>query len=321
VLAGACAANDPRSQLERALESTQRTSYAYEFVLQADKDTLSSLGPLADQARLFLQGLNVSGHRTPERNSVAVRVLGIDAFELRSIDEDTLYLRFGFDELSRMLGEGDSSDQMARLLRQRGLSDEAIAAVGAAFRGEWLGVEGGVEASELGAVLASEVAEPTRPQGSGSLREALGGDAEGFVERYVIVNDVSGSDDERVFGVSFRVRDLVMAVASVDPASQERDRPMDPEALPELAPGTVTVRDGVITNVVADLAETARTSGETGNATTTARLEISQHGEVGDIEAPPATVTITDEQFLEALAAVSGLVEDLVPPMPAESAR
>ncbi|MFN2557161.1 MAG: hypothetical protein ABR592_09880 [Nitriliruptorales bacterium] len=320
VLAGACSANDPQAQLSKALDRSLRTSFAYDFALQADQDALSGLAPANEQARLFLQGLNVRGHRTNGRNSFVVRALGIDAIELRSVDEDTLYLRFGFDELSRMLGEDDSSGQMIRLLRERGLADEATAAAGAAFRGEWLGVEGGVEAAEVRAVLSTEEAEPPRPEGRESLREALGGDADGFVERYVVVDGVSGNEDERVFAISLRVRDLLMAVASADPTSQVQESQRDPEALPELAPGTVTVRDGLVTNVFVDLAEATRSAGEAENGSTAARLEMSQHGEVADIEPPPAAVMVTKEQFLEALGAVSGLVEDLVPPIPPPSA-
>ncbi|MDP8929166.1 MAG: hypothetical protein M3O70_11495 [Actinomycetota bacterium] len=317
LLSGACASQQPEAQLIRALKSTLGTSFAYEFALQADQEALPGLGPEREQARLLFQGLNITGHRSDERHSFAVRALGIDAFELRTLDEDTLYLRFGFDELARMLGEGDSSAQIVPLLRQRGLSDEAIAAVAAAFRGEWVGVEGHVKAAELRAVLGSEGdAEPARSADSESWREALGGDVEGFVERYVVVNAVSGSDDERVFEVGLRARDLFRAVAGVDPTSQVQDIEAGLEGLPELAPGTVTARDGVVTNVVVDLAE-APAPAEQVNGTGSLRLDVSQHGKVGDVEPPPGVVVVTDEQFLEALAAVSGLVEDLTPPAPA----
>ncbi|MDP8961038.1 MAG: hypothetical protein M3N32_05400 [Actinomycetota bacterium] len=316
LLSGACASQQPEAQLTRVLKSTLRTSFAYEFALQADQEVLPGLGPERDQARLLFQGLNITGHRTDERHSFTVSVLGIDAFESRTLDEDTLYLRFGLDELARMLGEGDSSAQIVPLLRQRGLSDEAVAAVAAAFRGEWVGVEGRVEAAELRAVLGSEGdAEPARSAGRESLREALGGDVEGFVERYVVVNGVSGSDDERVFEVGLRVRDLVQALAGADATRQVQDIEAGLEGLPELAPGTVTARDGVVTSVVVDLAEAAPASAEQ-NGTGSLRLDVSQHGKVGEIEPPPGVVVITDEQFLEALAAVSGLVEDLTPPAP-----
>ncbi|MDQ3931576.1 MAG: hypothetical protein M3252_01880, partial [Actinomycetota bacterium] len=177
------------------------------------------------------------------------------------------------------------------------------------------GVEGRVEAAELRAVLGSEGdAEPSRPEGGESLREALGGDVDGFVERYVVVNSVSGSDDNRTFEVGLRVRDLVRAVAGVNPTSQVQDIEAGLEGLPELAPGTVTASDGVVTNVVIDLAEAGGAAGEQVNGTGSLRLGVSQHGKVGEIEPLPEVVTITDEQFLEALAAVSGLVEELAPP-------
>lgn len=320
VLSGACASDEPQAQLARALKSTLRSPFAYEFALQADQEALSRLGPEGEQARLFFQGLNISGQRARQRDSLALSVLGIDAFELRSVDADTRYLRFGLDQLAAMLGEGDSTAQIVPLLAERGLSNEAIAAVAAAFRGEWLGVEGRLEAAELRAVLSSEVGtEPPRPERSDeSLRDALGGDVDGFVERFVVVNNVSGSDDERRFDVSLRVRELVRAVARVDPTSQVQDIEAGLRALPELSPGMVTARDGVVTNVLVDFAEAARAAGEQVSGTTTARLDVSQHGKVGDIEPPPGAVTITDEHFLEALAGVSGLVEDLAPPTPGQ---
>lgn len=316
VLSSSCASDSPQAQLAGALKSTLRTSFAYEFAVQADREALAALGPEGAEAGLFLQGLEISGRRAGDGDALTVRVAGVDVFELRSIDEDTFYLRFGFDDLAAAVGWGDPSARIIPLVRERGVSDEAIEAVSAAFRGRWVGIEGKVEAAELRAILSGEAGAESPVEQSESVREALGGDVDGFVERCVVVNDVSGGDDERIFDVRIRVRDLVRAVTSVEVTSQVHDLEAVLHALPELAPGTITTREGAVTSLLADLARAPHATGEHVNGSVTVRLDLSQHGEVEDIEPPREVVTITDEQFLEALRATSGLVEDLAPPAP-----
>ncbi|MDP9022866.1 MAG: hypothetical protein M3N57_09275 [Actinomycetota bacterium] len=322
----ACGDGDARSQLAAA---TQRTfGRPVTFAATVDADDAALRGLFGDQARIagqVLDGLRVAGRRAGDSYEVRLSVLGLDLFELRSVAGDTTFLRLGFSSLAVLAtGGGDPGERIVGLVRERGASEPVADAVAAAFRGDWIGVEGDIDPDRLNEVLGGPTPAPTTPTDA-SLGAALGEDPAGFVQRYVAVHDVTATDGARRYDITVQLRELLAALSELDPTRRVDDLQSDPEELPEAVPATMQTRileapwyrrvlgmsgAEVVTGATFDLAALAPAGAADGNGSFRVQLDLSDHGSTEPIEGPDDAVIVTSEEFLEAARLLTEVFQD-----------
>lgn len=321
LLAG-CADPDPDEELADAVDRTLADSVAYSLTLEGDAGAA-----VGAEAGSLLGGLLIEGVRGDGSWSVGMSVLGFDVFELRSAGEDRRHFRLGLGEVLALMGGGevDPGEPIAEDLRARGVDEDVVEIVAAGFRGGWLTVEGPIDAADLDRALGAEVSEDAPDRGA--LAEVLGGDIRGFVERYVSVTEVRDVGNDRVFDVEVDAQELAREVGALAPGdpdgSDDTDEPDDPAApgepddadlgaLPDRLPGTVSVRDGLVREIVLDVADPGEDA-----AGLEVKLELSQHGAATGVETPDETTTVPADRFLEALRELSLLFQEIDAPVPA----
>lgn len=265
------------------------------------------MGPL-------LQGLAVAGRRGEDAFELRVGFGGFDLLQLRSLGDEELYLKMALDQLGAFLGGAQGFDPDTTIvppLEQAGVSQEVIAAVRAAFNGQWVGIEGEIDSDALQDALGGG-ATPSAPtsEDEEAIREALCRDIEGFAECYLDVQETSQEDGRTVFEVQLALRELVRALAQAAPTGGEQveDLSSDLGDLPEQVPATVTTEDDVVTRLAVDLAEAMRSAGADTQGSIEVRLDLSDHGEVEEVAAPDGAVTISGDQLANAMAAMAQLM-------------
>lgn len=306
LLAG-CADPDPDEELADAVDRTLADSVAYGLTLEGDADAA-----VGAEAGSLLGGLLIEGVREEGSWSVGMSVLGFDVFELRSAGEDRRHFRLGLGEVLALMGGGevDPGEPIAEDLRARGVDEDVVEIVAAGFRGGWLTVEGPIDAADLDRALGAEVSGDAPDRGA--LAEVLGGDIRGFVDRYVSVTEVRDVGNDRVFDVEVDAQELAREVGTLAPSDPDGSDDADLGDLPDRLPGTVSVRDGLVREIVLDVGGPVEDA-----AGLEVKLELSQHGTATGLETPDETTTVPADRFLEALRELSLLFQEIDAPVPA----
>lgn len=303
LLGGACAGSDPADELATAVETTFDGAFRYAVTAEADGEALARLGERAALAGGLLAGIDVDG-RVDGRGGVtlSVSLLGQEpVLEVRRTGPDAVYGRLELDLVLAALG-ADVAGLRERLAAVAGALDLPPAvepAVLTAFDGDWVGVEGRLDADAL-AGAAGAAAATEGPSAAGALAAALGEDPGDFVDRFVTVTDVEEPDGDRRFGVTLRLRALLRSIAAVaDGAAGGRgseaalDGALD--AFPAEVPGEVAVADGRVSSIAFDVGRAADT-GEAGSLLVT--LDISDVDDVPRVEPPDEAVVVPARDFL-----------------------
>lgn len=325
LVAAACSQPDPQQRLEDAFGRTFDGSFAYQLTVEADDEALQGLGANSAQAGAVLQGLAVAGRKDGEALELRVGFGGFDLLQFRSLGEEELYLKMALDQLGAFLGGGQGFDPDTTVvppLQQAGVSQDVIAAVRAAFNGQWVGIQGPIDSERLQGQLGATPTETSTGQDE-AVREALCEDLEGFAECYLEVQDMTEEDGRTVFDVRLALRELARALAEAAPTGEQvEDLDADLADLPEQVPATAVVQDGVVTRLTLDVAEAMRSAGTETQGTIDLHLDLSEHGDVEPIEAPDGAVSITGDQLADAMASLSELMSiagrssPVVPPSP-----
>lgn len=312
LVAAACSEPDPQQRLEDAFGRTFDDSFAYQLTVEADDEALQGLGADSAQAGAVLQGLAVGGRKDGEALELRVGFGGFDLLQFRSLGEEELYVKMALDQLGAFLGGGQGFDPDTTVvppLQQAGVSQDVIAAVRAAFNGQWVGIQGPIDSERLQDQLGATPTETSTGQDE-AVREALCEDLEGFAACYLAVQEASEEDGRTEFQVQLGLRQLVRALAEAAPTGdQVEDLGADLADLPEQVPATVTVEDGVVTRLALDLAEALRSGGADAAGSIELRLDLSEHGEVEAITPPEGAVTIAGDQLADAMAALASLMD------------
>jgi hypothetical protein len=304
VLVGACSPQTPEEELAEAFERTLDSSFVYDASLEGE-------GEAEEQGELgaILRGIGASGTRDGDAWSVEVSVLGFDVFELRSETPELRHLRLGIAEVLGMIG-GPGADPSAAIVEEleaRGHDEDTLEIAREALQGGWVTVEGPLDAEDLDRAIGVDEQAADRPDTAAAL-EALGGDLRGFVDEYVVVDDVEDVGDRRVFDVHVEVRDAMSALSQL---GAEPPEDADLEDLPERVPGAVTVEDGLVREVVLSFGE----GGEDGSRTRL-RVEVTGHGDAPAIAAPDEAHRTDSERFLVALEALTEVITEVGSPIP-----
>lgn len=308
-----CSSPSPKQRLAGALRSTLDGSFAYQLEVEADRAALRGLGGAAPQAATVLRTVRVEGRHAPDAETVTLRLLGIDAVEVRDLPDHRLYLRVGLGQLlTGFEGAAQPGAGVAALLERAGAPDQVVAAARAAAEGRWVGIIGRLDTAKL-----RRAAGPTPGPRPVPAAAALGGDIAGFVERYVEVHRVTEQEDATTYAAAVTARELLGALAQAAPGEEIEDLRGQLAGVPRRVPMTVTVADGKVTTIVVDLTGAQGASPTPDGATTGSvrlRLEVTDHGNIVPIDAPQPAVSISAEQLLEAL---EGLNADTLPvPVP-----
>lgn len=313
VLAACGGPSDPGEELAEAFQRTFDDSFAYRFIVDADASAVEGIGEGAGQAAAFLSGFAIEGTVDDEAVSVDVQGLGTSLLQVRSIGEDELYLQLGVQSLLGMLGGGFSPEDLLPTLEAAGLDTELQGAVLGALRGDWIGIEGGFDAAQLGDV-AGGTTEVDEEEAEEAFREAFGEDIPAFFERYVVVRgEPRDEEGVRNFTVELQLRELLRAASEAseqlgraDTAATD-DLEADLAELPATVPGEVSVDDGRVTSIAFRAAETIRESGTAIVGDLDLVLDLSRHGSVDELTAPPDATVITSEQLQQILEQLGGL--------------
>lgn len=312
ILAG-CGSDDPADVLQSAFERTVDGSFAYEFGIQADRDALATLGEGAAQAAAFLSGFGIAGRVDGDRSVVRVRALGMDALEVRVLSPQEIYARLGLGELAAVAGVPLGRDQVVRALEGLDLPATIVEAGVALSEDRWVGVEGEFPTERIRELVAPGQ-QPDEEALEQQVDEAFGADIGGFLERFVVVNASGEEDGLRTFTVALRLRDLLRAAArlnqQVTPGAEGslEDLEADLGELPEEVPGTVEVRDGVVTRVGFDVA------GDDAAGAVELDLRFTQHEDVEAVTAPGDVTVVPADDLATALERLLAFTGGLTPP-------
>lgn len=301
-LAVACssAPADPAGRLASAVSETVATEFAYDLTVDAAPEALGSLDDASTGGTSeLLSSLRVAGVVEGERAaSIAVTLVGESpVVEVRSISDEAVYARLGLGDLLASTGGGEAppAERIEPLLAMLGLAPRAQEVVVAALDGEWVGVEGEIDAARLGALVGPS-ASPGDAEAEEDVRRQLGGDLPGFVQRFITVTDEREQEDGRVYDVELELRELVRALGGIGGAPGGGfEAALD--GLPPTVPGTVETRAGLVTLMSFDVAGAAREAGREVDGAISIDLALSDHGAVEPVAPPDDAVTMTGEQL------------------------
>lgn len=318
LVAGACnrTPDDPQEAVRQAVAATFEDSYHFEVTVEADPAALRAMGAEAAQSAAFLSGLALEGDVAGDTNSLTVRILGIEALELRRLGSEAVYVRAAAQQFLAAAGQAALAQPatVAAALDQLQASPALRAGVTAALEGRWVGIAGDLDAAAIERALGVESSADGGPD-EADILAALGGDLEGAIERYVAVEgepvDVGGV---RRYTVSLALRDLLRNVLMVQ-AEAAGDDPAQVEAdlvgLAERVPGTIDVRDGRVTAIRIDIAGAVEDQPTVGAIEVI--VDLSRHGDVDALSVPEGAVTVPSDEFLDTFAR---LVEFAGTPLP-----
>lgn len=309
LLATACSSGggDPDEDLAATVAATFEDSFAFEFTVDADQSALAALGEGASQAAFFLQGFKVTGATEGDNTSMVLRIVGIDVLEARSIGDEAAYLRLGLEEIAQFTGTPIDAEAITGQLEGFGLDPAVETTIVSALQGNWVGVEGALDADRLQELLGT--GGPSDEEVSGAFEESFGGDLPAFIERFVTVSERTDEDGTETFRVDLQVRDLLRAAADLSRQFGDEQVPLedleaDLEELPATVPGTIVASGDRINQIRFDLGEAARLAGQEVEGRIDLTFAISDHGEVAAITAPEASQVLTAEQFSDTVAQV-----------------
>jgi len=326
---------DPAALLSASIRETLASTFDFSLTIDADREALTGLGEGAGPAALFLQGLEMSGTHADNGNSLAFSLLTIDVFETRTFEPNgDLYLRVALDDIASLSGQGlpDFEERYGAQLDELGLSEPVQVAIESLLGGGWVGITGGVDQAAVQEIFASLAPTPASPMPVASdieagLRAAFGGDIDGFLQRFATVTERGTDQGVRTLVVALKVREVVRTFAEfattfAPPGEADlSDLDADLEQLPAAVDFVVEVEQGYVREISLDIADIARQVGgdaseEAVEGSIALTLELTGHGAVDPVELPETAVTITGDQFLEALRLVAAHPEVFEQPTP-----
>lgn len=299
----ACADPEPADELAAALEATLDGPFGFGLQVDADGDALSRLGPDAAALGGLLAALEVRG-RVDERRRVALEIalLGqAPVLELRRLGPDSTFIRLETVLVLAALGaDVDGVRERAELMLDGlDLPPRAEAGVLAAFDGEWVGVEGRLDAdaSPPASSAPASAASTGGAADATSLRAALGDDLAGFVDRYVTVTRAAAPGEERRLAIDLRLRDLLDALgrAAAGIGAVAGDAREGLGVLPAVVPGQAAIVDGRVRALSFDVGA-ATPSGDAGAFVVT--LTFTDDAEVAPVGRPDGAVVVPADAFL-----------------------
>lgn len=307
VIVAACAGSaEPQDELTRAVENTLGEPFSFEAVLDADRSALDSLGPEAGGMVSVLRSVQITGTRDGETSTATISALGFELVQLRTLADDERYLQLGLSQVAPLAGV-DLFDP-ARLRAQLEATEvppQVVDAVVAATEGRWVGVLGEIDTGRLQDAMGSE---PSTEEAD--VREALGGDLAGFVERFVEVEETTETNGQRRLEIAVLLREIVRALGEVDPGAASEAAASEVAEVPEEIPGQVTLVDQRVQRVRVDLAPALRDAGTEVEGTLALEVEVQDAGDTEPVTAPDGAVTITGDELTEALLALSRAARD-----------
>lgn len=312
LLAGGCTADepaDPATALVETVDDTLDGAFAYRLVAEADKEALEDLGQSLGSVAARLNLFEVSGMVEGPTVTVDVAVFGTQPLlQLRRFGPDALYVRVAAGEGPlAALASPELEGRLLGVAVQTSQPDTVVAAIGALFDGDWVGITGAFDPSALtGLADADATDDPAADELATPLPE--------IVADYLTVEDQVADDGTTTSRVDLAVRDLLRALASLgtqgfDVASFEEGLAL----LPEAVTGDVVTRDGVVEAIVFDVAEAAREAGEDVSGSLQLRFELSDHGQPSTPEVPDAEVTVPSVDLAEGLAQLQAGPDDDAP--------
>lgn len=315
LLAGACSSGgtdeDPSSRLAESFEETFRGSFAYHLEAVADRDALeamdATLGPIVARLNLFQLDGVVDG----DAATMAFSLYGLAPIgEFRRFGDDEIFLRFGVtQEPLSVLVRPDLGSDLTRIAEEQELPRTVTNAIAALFRGEWVGVTGAFDPADMEDLLGVDV--PSEAEAEAPADGTLAGALPDLVRQYVEVTDEVGADGSAVYGVELRVVEVLATVAGIGEQGLSAE---DAQVLtdlfagfPERVAGTVGIEDGVVTEVVFDIAQAARDAGDDVPGSLVVRLELTDHGAPDAPERPDDATLVDSDELLAGLAALLGV--------------
>ncbi len=304
------ASDDPSSRLAESFEQTFRGSFAYHLEAVADRDALeamdATLGPIVARLNLF----EIDGVVDGDTATMAFSLYGLAPLgEFRRFGDDEIFLRFGItQEPLSVLVRPDLGSDLTRIAEEQDLPRTVTNAIAALFQGDWVGVTGAFDPADMEDLLGVDVArESDDAPADGTLAGAL----PDLVRQYVEVSDEIAEDGSAVYGVELRVVEMLATVAGLgERGLSAEDAQMLNDlfaGFPERVAGTVGIEDGVVTEVVFDIAQAARDAGDDVPGSLVVRLELRDHGDPVTPERPGDATLVDSDELLAGLAALLGV--------------
>ena len=269
----------------------------------------ATLGPIVARLNLF----EIDGVVDGDTATMAFSLYGLAPIgEFRRFGDEEIFLRFGItQEPLSVLVRPDLGSDLTRIAEEQELPRTVTNAIAALFQGDWVGVTGAFDPADmedlLGVDVASESAADEAPPEDGALADAL----PDLVRQYVEVRDEIAEDGSAVYGVELRVVEMLATVAGLGERGLSAE---DAQVLndlfagfPERVAGTVGIEDGVVTEVVFDIAQAARDAGDDVPGSLVVRLELRDHGAPVAPERPGDATLVDSDELLAGLAALLGV--------------
>ena len=311
---------DPTDAVGTALEKTFENEYAFDFHIDVSDDAFppgATQGPEAQFATI-IKTLKVSGRIAPGeeygtgRAALTISAMGSQFIEMVSIndgEEPAFSLRVDLSPLAAFIGSTPTPEQVLQQLQLQDAPQEVKELVTALVNGDWVTVTGAFEPSDFGG-LGSEAPSIDPSEAASAAREALGGDIAGAIERFAVVTEREDSPEgTRIFDLELKVRELAEAAVGMIERFVGEEIPQEDleEGLadaPETIGGlSVTTEGEVVTRLMFDVGEAARSAGEEGVEIAPGDVQVvfdlSDHGEIEAIESPDAKVTISSDDLAE----------------------
>lgn len=316
VVAASCGTDspDPATRLSAAVDATFDGAFAYTLTLDADRAALDALGDAAGGAAGFLAGFGLAGVKDAEGNlsvDLALTEDGDPLFRLLSFGDDAFYLNLGLDEFLGLAGAGefDPRDELAPALDALGLGPEVTTAVLDLVDGDWVGVEGELDAERIRELLGADTVGGSDDEAEEATGELLGEDLAAFVDRFVTVDEATEVDDDAErFDVRFELRAFLRATSELsarlggaEQADALADLEADLEDLPEAIPGSATVVDDHVTELSFEVSE------DEAAGSVRVVLALSDFDDVAALEPPEGATVLSDEQFTDAVERLTAL--------------
>ena len=311
---------DPTDAVGTALDSTFQNDYAFDFHIDVSDDAFPPGETQGSDAQFatIIKTLKVAGRVAPGedygtgRTAVTVSAMGSQFIEVVTIndgEEPAASLRVDLSPLAAFIGSTPTPEQVLEQLQLQEAPAEVKELVTALVNGDWVTVTGNFEPGDFGD-LGSEAPSIDPSEAASAAREALGGDIAGAIERFAVVTErEDAAEGTRVFDLELKVRELAEALVGAIEGIVDEEIPQEDieEGLadaPETIGGfSVTTEGEVVTRLMLDVGEAARSAGEEGveiaPGDVQVVLDLSDHGEIEAIEAPDAAVTISTDELAE----------------------
>jgi len=293
---------DPEAALVQTVQDTLDGAFDYRLVAEADREAVEELGQSLGSVAARLNVFEVTGVVDGSTASMDVQAFGTaPLLQVRRFGDDELYLRVAAgDGPLAALATPELEGRILGVAVQTGQSDAVVAAVGALFDGDWIGVTGAFDPGVLSELSGGQDAGDEDPDGQGDDQAAT--PLPQLVDDYIRVVDQQEDDGTTTTRVELQVRALLLALAGVGGPVDAEDFEENLQVIPETVAGDVLVADGVVEAVVFDIAAAAREAGDDVRGSLQLRLELSEHGQPTTPAVPDPKVTVPSVDLTEGLA-------------------